>query len=325
MSKPKSIMVVMSPRRLATPALHRAAAYAHRTQAALHLYLFDHYAPIDYSRAVFGAEVAERARRDFVEERMRWLTGIAGGLADQGLNVDCDVVWSPHPHKAIVGKMLESRADLVLKDVESISSTQRSLRLSSLDSKLLRLSPAPLMLLHPASRLTPRRILTAVDALVPDEAGKLNDRVVEAAETCASLSGAQAELLSVFSYLPVETYAYGFIADTYEIMDGAHREALDSFAARHHINRNCVLRRSSFDVAEAIAQCARERSADLVAIGSAYHTGLDRLMFGTTAEALLRKLSCDVLLVKPAGIIDELTKHLDLPELHGTREPCAAL
>lgn len=324
MSKPKSIMVVVSPRQQATPALHRAAAYAHRTQAELHLYLFDYYAPIDYSRTIFGAEVAERARRDFIDERMRWLSGIASGLADQGLNVDCDVIWSPYLHRAIINKMLDCRADLALKDVESISSSQAALRPSALDAKLLRLSPVPLMLVHPASKLVPHRVLAAVDVMVSDEAGKLNDRVLEAAESCAALSGAQAEMLSVFSYLPVETYAYGFIADTYEIMDGAHREALDAFAARHRLNPNCVLRRSSFDVAEAIAQCARERAADTVVIGSAYHSGLDRLMFGTTAEALLRKLSCDVLLVKPAGIVDELMKHLDWPELQQAREPAGA-
>ena len=38
--------------RRATPALHRATAYAHRTKAALHLCLFDYYGPIEYSRSI---------------------------------------------------------------------------------------------------------------------------------------------------------------------------------------------------------------------------------------------------------------------------------
>ena len=316
MSNLQTIMVLVSPRMKATPALHRAAAYARRTGAALHLYLFDHYAPIDYSRTIFGVEVAERARRDFIDERMHWLSDLAGGLAEQGLNVDCDVIWAPHPHQAVIGKILEIAADLVLKDVECVSSTHKALRPSALDSKLLRLSPAPLMLLHPASKLVPHHVLAAVDVLVPEEAGKLNDRVIEAAQDCAMLSAAQAELLSVFSYFPVDTYMTGFVADTYEVMDSSHNKALQGLAARHHISPNCVLRRSGFEVAETIAQCARERGADLVTLGSVYHSGIDRFLFGTTAEALLRKLSCDVLLVKPAGLVEELTKRLQRAESH---------
>lgn len=320
MSKLETIMVVMPPQRQATPALHRAAAYARRTQAQLQLCLFDYYAPIDHSGTIFGAEVAERARRDFLDERLHWLSDLASGLADQGLRVECDAIWAPHPHKAIIGKILQLKAGLVLKDVECASSADATLHPSALDSKLLRLSPAPLMLVHPHAKLLPHRMLVAVDVLMGNEAGQLNDRILEGAYACAVLSGAEADVLSVFSYVPVEAYGSGFIADTYEIMDNAHREALQGFAARHRINPNCLLRRSDFDAAAAIAECARERGSDLVALGSAYHTGLDRLMFGTTAEALVRKLACDVLLIKPDGFADELLKHVDLPQVPAQHE-----
>lgn len=316
-------MVVMSPQRRATPALHRAAAYAHRTKAVLRLYLFDYYGPIDYSRAIFGVEVADRARRDFIDERMHWLTGMASGLAEQGLQVECDVIWAPHAHKAIVGRILETQPDLVVKDVDCDARAEATLHPSSLDWKLLRLSPAPLMLVHPQSKLLPHRVLAAVDVSVAGEQGGLNDRVVMAAQSYAALTDAPADLLSVFCYVPLEAYGSGFIADTYDIMDKAHREALAAFAERHHIAPAQVLRRSAFDTAEAVAACVRERHADLVVLGSAYHSGIDRLMFGTTAEVLLRRLACDVLLVKPEGFRDELARHLHLPEpepAQGSRE-----
>jgi len=316
MNSQKSIMVVMSPSRRATPALHRAMAYARRSNAVLQLLLFDYYGPIDHSRIIFGVEVADRARRDFLEERMQWLASESSALAQQGIRVECDVIWAPSPYKSIVGKILELKPDLVIKDVECEAGAAPLLRPSSLDWKLLRLSPAPLMLVHPQSKLVPRHVLASVDVTVAGDEGLLNDRVIEASQKIALFSDAPVELTSVFSYVPLDTYASGFIADTFEIMDTAHRESLDKFAAKHHLRPAQVIRRCDFDVAESVAACARDRGADLVVMGSAYRSGFDRIMFGTVAEGLIRKLQCDVLLIKPEGFEMDLSRHVDLPEQH---------
>jgi universal stress protein E len=320
----ESILVVMSPRRRATPALHRAIAYAHRTKARLYLCLFDYYGPIDYSRSIFGVEVSDRARHDFVEERMHWLSEQAAGLAQQGLQVECEVVWAPQASKAVVAKVLELKADLVLKDVECDHGRDGALHPSALDWKLLRLCPAPLMLVQPQSRLVPHRLLAAVDVNVSGDQGRLNQRVLEAAKDFAAVSEAGVTLASVFSYVPVEAYGSGFIADTYDIMNNAHREALANFAMAHGVPPARVLRRSAFDTAEGLASCVRDAGADLVVLGSAYHSGLDRLMFGTTAEALVRSLACDVLLIKPADFEQELAQHLDLDRIPATTSAAQA-
>ncbi|MDR3414881.1 MAG: universal stress protein [Nevskia sp.] len=319
MSALTSIMVVMSERR-ATPALHRAEAYARRSGAALHLCLFDYYAPIDYAKGIFGREVADRARRDFIDERMRWLAEQAKGLASQGLEVDCDVIWAAGGYKAVIGKILELKPGLVIKDIACDPYVAATLHPSGSDWKLIRLSPFRLMLVHPKSKVLPQRVLAAVDVSVAGEARGLNVRVLEAARNCAELSGAEADVASVFSYVPAAVEGTDLIADAYERMNAAHQEALEKFAAANHIDAGHVLRRNAFDAAEGIALCAQECGADLVVLGSAYHSGLDRLMFGTTAEALLRKLACDVLLIKPAGFLDELARHVELPQLKEAKE-----
>jgi universal stress protein E len=314
MKTPESILVVMPPRqrqRQASPALHRAIAYAQRSGATLHLCLFDYYGPIDYSRTIFGMEVADRARHDFVEERMHGLSREAAALAERGLRVECEAVWAPHAHEAIVAKVLELKPDLVLKDVDCDGAGAGCLHPSALDWKLLRLCPAPLMLVRPQARLVPQRLMAAVDVTAPG-GESLNQRVAAAAAAYAGLSGATWRIASVFSYVPVDTYGTGFIADTYEIMDNSHREALSAFSAAHQVPAQRVLRRSAFDTAEGLAACAEDCQADLVVLGSAYHSGLDRLMSGTTAEALLRRLHCDVLLIKPAGFELEAGRHVDL-------------
>ncbi len=310
MNSLNTIMLVMSPQRRVTPALRRAVAYARHADAVVHLCLFDFYGPIDYSKIVFGAEVADRARRDFLDERLLWLSEQAAGLADQGIRVECDAIWAPDPSKAVIGKMLQLQPDLVLKDVECASGRGSEIRPSGQDWKLLRLSPSPLMLVHPASHLLPRHLLAAVDVTMAGEEGDLNDRILQTAQDYAGLSHADLDLVSSFSYMPIDLYGSGFIANTYEIMDAAHQEALHRFAARHHMASNHVKRRCAFDTAQEIAACALDSKADLVVMGSAYHSGFDRLAFGATAESLLGKLACDVLLVKPARFVDELAKHV---------------
>ena len=50
--------------------------------------------------------------------------------------------------------------------------------------------------------------------------------------------------------------------------------------------------------AKTIANEARETDADLIVVGTHGRTGLARMLLGSTAEALLRKAPCQVLVVK---------------------------
>ena len=53
------------------------------------------------------------------------------------------------------------------------------------------------------------------------------------------------------------------------------------------------------DAAAEIVRVAGEREADLIVISSHGRTGLGRMIFGSTAEAVVRHASCPVLVVKP--------------------------
>jgi universal stress protein A len=44
---------------------------------------------------------------------------------------------------------------------------------------------------------------------------------------------------------------------------------------------------------------AKERGVDLIVFSSHGRTGLGRILFGSTAEAVVRHASCPVLVVKP--------------------------
>lgn len=53
------------------------------------------------------------------------------------------------------------------------------------------------------------------------------------------------------------------------------------------------------DAAAEIVRVARERQVDLIVVSSHGRTGLGRILFGSTAEAVVRHASCPVLVVKP--------------------------
>ena len=315
----RTILVLMAPDARPGPALHRAMAYAHRSGATLHLEIFDHYEPIDYAGKVFGVEVADRARRDFLDERMKALTEVARGLADNGLTVECDVSWARDPARAIVARMQALRPDLVIEDIDAEAGDGGRLKPSSADWKLIRLATAPLMLMHPKSALEPRKVMAAVDVSIGGSAGLLNEQVLEAARACTVSDPSHLYLGSVFSCLPLGHYDAGFIANTWELMDSAHADTLKQFAARHHLAPAQVLRTRRLEPADGIATLAVQNEIDLVVMGSAYHSVIDRLLFGSTAEALLRRLSCDVLLIKPA----DSDLHAEVPAKRARRLPAS--
>jgi nucleotide-binding universal stress UspA family protein len=53
------------------------------------------------------------------------------------------------------------------------------------------------------------------------------------------------------------------------------------------------------EAASEIVRVAKERAVDLIVIASHGRTGLGRILFGSTAEAVVRHAACPVLVVKP--------------------------
>jgi nucleotide-binding universal stress UspA family protein len=54
------------------------------------------------------------------------------------------------------------------------------------------------------------------------------------------------------------------------------------------------------EAASEIVRVAKDRKVDLIIISSHGRTGLGRILFGSTAEAVVRHASCPVLVVKPS-------------------------
>jgi universal stress protein E len=59
---------------------------------------------------------------------------------------------------------------------------------------------------------------------------------------------------------------------------------------------------------DAIPATAKETNAALVVMGAISRSGLKRVLIGNTAEQVLNKLTCDVLVVKPASFVTRVSR-----------------
>jgi len=126
---------------------------------------------------------------------------------------------------------------------------------------------------------------------------------------------ARLTLLHVFEYsqLVAPDMELQF-ANLEPIREFAQRQLLDAVHAAQQAGVSCIGKMTAGYPPVEIVEVARESQVDLVVLGTNAFHGVERLMFGSTAEAVLRETSCPVITVGPhARCLKERT--------HGNADP----
>lgn len=319
MNNTSKILVVVDPAMRASAALQRGVALARLSGAELKLCLFD-FDPWIGSFTDYGlygdaqaAPLKQKAIEQFIAERMTWLTAETAALSAQGLRVECEVVWAPVAHHAVIAKTVEYGADLVIKDLGAPRFLGALLR--PLDWKLLRLLPADLMLVQPDSEVVPRRIAAAVDTWAgPHAPEALNEAIVRSALKWGLYADAEVHLVHAVPSPPVAGLVNEALRLSHENKLRMDTETFLGFADAHTVpqERRHLL---SGDAPESLSEFAAKQSMDLLVLGATYRSAWDGFLLGTTAEQLLTMLDCDVLMVKSPGFPALLRQHLDVDAL----------
>jgi universal stress protein E len=282
-----TILVVVDPAAGAhQPALARAAWLAKQAGARLELFACQ-YDPNVRS-------VGDPARRRLLEQLRNSLESLASPLRQQDLAVSVDAVWD-HPFEtAILAKAAVHDYWLVAKDAHQHNLAQRTL-LTNVDWHLIRECPVPLLLVKDRTLATEPNVLAAVDPLNEhDKPAALDERIYTfAAELARVLRGhlhvVHAYATPLGAELPPE--AVNLIADQHR---AAMKRFLDTHAAlegRPHLYEGVAH--------ECLQKAAGEHSADFVVMGAVARRGLKRLFIGSTAERVLDRLPCDLVIIKP--------------------------
>ncbi len=301
------ILVVLEQEPWHGAALRRGAELARRSGAELHLCVFDHEPMVEAYGDDLEPGIRKAAITQFIDERMRRLAAEAAALADRGLRVECDVLWAPRPHRAVIARCMALQPDLVI-----LAAGGGDEALRPLAWKLLRLLPSDLMLVRGDSPLLPRRMVAAVDVcnsrLHPTP---LNDALVGSALRLSRYADAELHLAHVVPFIPAGELVARSLRRDYELRIAADLESFRSFATQRQVPPDRLHTLSGAADTSLAAFLARS-DADLVALGSVYRSAWDRFMMGSTAEGLLAGLRCDVLMVKEPEFASALARHADL-------------
>ena len=323
MSALDRILVIVDKRMRRTAALDRGVALARRSGAQLHLCLFDHDPLIGRTAGLVAPELMRLAKAQYLGQRQAWLAAQAASLAEHGLRVQCEVIWAPEMDEAILDKILEVSPGLVIKDMQQEPLRQRLMH-SPLDLRILRHSPAPVMMVRSTTRYLPRRIAAAIDfAGAAPGFNPLNQAIVDAATGIGGCCEAEVHLVRVevpcMALNPESLPLYEALAQVQE----SDRQSFRDCCRRAGIadERRHLL---EGDAASELARFAQRNDVDVLVLGSACRPAIDRFLLGSTSEAVLNEVDCDVLLVKPADFAAELGRHVDLAALHRRQAAVAA-
>jgi len=284
-----TILVVVDPAAGShQPALGRAAWLAKQVGARLELFA------CDYDPAVSGARGAAAVREEAQKNLRRTLEGFAAPLRQQGLSVSVDAVCQ-HPFgAAIVEKAAAHDYWLVAKDAHHHNLAQRTL-LTNVDWQLIRECPVPLLLVKDRKLAAEPVVLAAVDPLNEhDKPAALDDRIFTfAADLARVLRGHLHVVHSYGTPLGAE-----LPPDAVKLIADEHRAAMARFLDTHAALRGHPHLYEGM-AHECLQKAASEHAADIVVMGAVARRGLKRLFIGSTAERVLDRLPCDLVIIKP--------------------------
>lgn len=249
----------------------------------------------DFEQAVFPADVRTQARSAIEQSAADAVDRIAQLGEEAGCPVETTVLEGV-PHDAILDYADDVDADVVVMGTHGRSGLERFL-LGSVTERVLRSTDRPVLTTHPTEDETPEyaNILVTTDG--SDGAGV----AIEQAVSLASETGATLHALSVVDARSFATSGEldgSMVAAIQRELDAVADEAVGEVESAAAAADVPVL--SDVDVglpADEIRQYVEEHDIDLVVMGTHGRSGVDRVLFGSVTEAVIRGVDVPVLAV----------------------------
>jgi universal stress protein E len=238
-------------------------------------------------------------------ETSSMLQSLARPLRDCGLEVTTQAARDDFPSSTLAEHVKHTRAKLVIKDVHQHAVTRRA-SLSHSDWELIRSCPVALLLSKPT--LWPERpqICVSID---PEHGGptraSLDDNVMEHGVMLAGQLDGDLHVLD--AHIPPSYVVTVPAGDDFRALEYSHElliaqchaklRSLKTLASSYGVQASHV-HMAIGPVCDALRSLASELKASVVVMGAVSRTARRRDALGSTAEALLEQISCDVLVIK---------------------------
>lgn len=309
MDRLRSILAIVDPSATTHTGVTKAAVLARGFHARVTLLICDSERAVAASN-FFDAETCDLFRSRLIMPHRGLLETLAEPLRAAGIVVDTEVILQTPLHAGLLRKIQQLKPDLVVKDTHFHSAIRRAL-LTYTDWHLIRDSPAPLLLVKarewPATGV---RLAAAVDPGHPDDKPwTLDHELIGAMEYLSTGLPADCSVVNCFCALEdfVEQTAGGsaeFAALGVTGIEAARklqREALRTLVTGHRIDAADVHLVDGAAV-DALPLFVHEQRTDVLLMGAIARGSLFNLIVGSSAERVLDRLECDVLILKPQSL-----------------------
>jgi universal stress protein E len=252
-------------------------------------------------------ETKQQIRRARIEATNRWIESFVPEVEERGIKVRTEVHWNKHLHEAVIESVRTADYDLVIKGTQPHNLIDRLF--TNTDWNLMRHCPAPVLLVKSPASWKQNRILAAIDATSTDKGHqRINDNILAYAEHLADHFETDLHMVNAF---PQVDLAFAMVPevtapdDIQAYITEQHKDACEQLAKKYNINTDHVhIAEGETDIV--VAETAATIAADVLVVGSIGRSGISGVFIGNTAEQLVDKIACDVLIIKPQdGVLPE--------------------
>lgn len=296
--KLERLLVIIDPDQDQQPALQRALWLARQSGVRLHLLQVDYHPRLE--SGLLDGHMLKRAREALLQQRQDSLHASVAEFIDEGLQIDVEVRWHKHRHEAILARAAELQVDLLLKSAHP-GGMLRRLLFSDTYWQLIRHCPMPLWLVHDM-HWRGQRMCTALDPLhSADKPAALDHKLIRESQALQMQLGLQGDYVHALAPMPHSLLFDAEVAQAYDDYvtrsARAHRQAFDALIGQYPIAAERAHLLDGF-AEDAIPNFVHKHNIDLLVMGAIARGQLDSLLIGHTAERVLERVECDLLVLK---------------------------
>jgi universal stress protein E len=247
-----------------------------------------------------NSEIYAPLRQRLIDEQSEKAGAYVRALEDRGIEVVPKAVWDWPRGDAIRREAFEYGADCIILSF----GLGRDRHFGSRDWRFLAECPVPILVVNGGADRPYRKVVAAVDPVHSHAKPADLDRAIVATAAVAS-ERAEASLSLVHCYVPLSRYGSRSedrdsvpLNDAEQALEQSRQAALNQLAAEAGLDPQAT-RLIEGDPFKDLERLVAEDDVDLIVMGALSRGKLADFVIGSTAERLLHRAGCDILLVKP--------------------------
>ena len=299
---PDTILVVIDPTKTKQHALEYAAVLAQKLGKKLELFICTHDDSLKHYREILGEEIFETSKTLTLDK----LTGVLQAMAEpyrlKKLQVSHDVSWDWPLYQGIIRKAMQIKPFLIVKDTHYHSKISRAI-LRNTDWSLIKNCPFPILFDKQIENQDSPLIISSINPVNPVEE-QIDKDILGLGEVLATAMNAEHKVFHC--YKPLTTGFVGLgdgrygssLREQNKEIEKMHANRVEVLANEYGIKPTNIIFEKG-DAKTLVPEIAQQNKANIVLMGSQTKSGIKQAFVGSTAEAVLDELTCNVLVLKP--------------------------